>query len=77
LIYLIGGPTRCGKTELALRLLRSNGLPVVSTDLVRAFMEDLEAGGPQPTEAWSDEEFSAQASKFERSRQRIRPQSFG
>jgi hypothetical protein len=72
LIYVIGGPARCGKTELALRLLRAHSLPIFSTDLFRAFMEDIDAGGPQPTTPWSDDEYMVQAARVERSRERIR-----
>ena len=46
LIYLIGGPARCGKTELALRLLRAHSLPIFSTHVFGAFMKDLDDGVP-------------------------------
>jgi hypothetical protein len=39
MLYLIGGPPRCGKSELALRLCRSRGLPFVSTDLLWGVLE--------------------------------------
>jgi hypothetical protein len=73
LIYLIGGPARCGKTELALRLLRAHSLPIFSTDVFGAFMKDLDEGGPQPTTPWSDDEWMAQAARVEVRRERLRP----
>ncbi len=39
MLYLIGGPPRCGKSELALRLCRSRGLPFVSTDTLWGVLE--------------------------------------
>ena len=39
MLYLVGGPPRCGKSELALRLCRSRGLPFVSTDLLWGVLE--------------------------------------
>ncbi len=34
MIYVVGGPPRCGKTELAVRLCRDHGLPFISTDAI-------------------------------------------
>jgi hypothetical protein len=39
MLYLIGGPPRCGKSELALRLCRARGLPFVSTDVLWGVLE--------------------------------------
>jgi hypothetical protein len=72
LIYLIGGPGRCGKTELALRLLRAHSLPIFSTDLFGAFMTDLDAGGADTTAPWSDDEWMARFAKVEAARERLR-----
>ena len=35
MIYLIGGPPKCGKTTLAKRLSKSKGIPWVSTDTLQ------------------------------------------
>jgi len=42
-LYLIGGPSRSGKTLLARQLLRERGLPCFSTDYLTS---GLEAGAP-------------------------------
>lgn len=39
MLYLIGGPPRCGKSELALHLCRTRGLPFVSTDVLWGVLE--------------------------------------
>ncbi len=39
MLYLIGGPPRCGKSELALRLCRTRGLPFLSTDVLWGVLE--------------------------------------
>lgn len=71
-LYLIGGPGRCGKTELSLRLLRAHSLPVFSTDLFMSFMADVDAGGPVPPIVWTDERWFALAAGAERMRVRLR-----
>jgi hypothetical protein len=44
---MIGGPARCGKSELARRLTERNGIGFVSTDLLWAVLEGaLPAWGP-------------------------------
>ena len=35
MIYLIGGPPKCGKTTLAKRLSKLKGIPWVSTDTLQ------------------------------------------
>ena len=40
MLYLIGGPPRCGKSELALRLGRTHGLPFLSTDVMWGVLEE-------------------------------------
>jgi len=40
MLYLIGGPPRCGKSELALRLCRARGVPFVSTDALWGVLEE-------------------------------------
>jgi hypothetical protein len=71
-IYLIGGPGRCGKTELSLRLLRAYSLPIFSTDLFMSFMADIESGGPVPPTPWTDEKWWALAAQVEPRRERMR-----
>lgn len=39
MIYLVGGPPRCGKSELAVRLCRRYGLPFISTDTIWGVVE--------------------------------------
>lgn len=39
MLYLIGGPPRCGKSELAWRLCRARGLPFISTDVLWGVLE--------------------------------------
>ena len=39
MIYLIGGPPKCGKTTLAKRLLKSKGIPWVSTDTLQSVIK--------------------------------------
>lgn len=72
MIYLIGGPARCGKTELSVRLMRRYGLPVASTDIYRAFMEDLEEESTATSHPMTDNEYFEAVRKYERSRDRIR-----
>lgn len=38
-MYLIGGPPRCGKSELAKRLTRSDAIAFIPTDLLWAVLE--------------------------------------
>jgi hypothetical protein len=52
-IYLIGGPPRCGKTSLAIRLVRQLGIPLVGTDLIREHILPLvgeQVSAPTPVE---------------------------
>ena len=39
MIYLIGGPPKCGKTTLAKRLSKSKGIPWVSTDTLQCIIK--------------------------------------
>jgi len=39
MVYLIGGPPRCGKSKLAHRLTKDNGLSFIPTDLLWAVLE--------------------------------------
>jgi len=39
MIYLIGGPPKCGKTTLAKRLSKSKGIPWVSTDTLQCVIK--------------------------------------
>ena len=39
MIYLIGGPPKCGKTTLAKRLSKSLGIPWVSTDTLQCVIK--------------------------------------
>lgn len=39
MVYLIGGPPRCGKSELARRLTRSHAFAFIPTDLLWAVLE--------------------------------------
>jgi hypothetical protein len=39
MLYFVGGPPRCGKSELALRLCRAHGLPFISTDVLWGLLE--------------------------------------
>ena len=39
MLYFIGGPPRCGKTELALRLAREIGAPMIPLDLLWSVLE--------------------------------------
>lgn len=72
MIYLIGGPARCGKTELSVRLMRRYGLPVASTDVYRAFMEELEQDSMRTPHMMTDDEYFEAVPRYERSRDRIR-----
>jgi hypothetical protein len=39
MLYFVGGPPLCGKSELALRLCRAYGLPFISTDVLWGLLE--------------------------------------
>lgn len=51
MIYLIGGPPRCGKSLLARMLNRERALPVVSTDLLRCVLMKADAELAEAMEA--------------------------
>ncbi len=46
MIYLIGGPPKCGKTTLAKEMLKSFGIPWVSTDtlecVIKPYMHEVD-----------------------------------
>jgi hypothetical protein len=41
MIYLIGGPPRCGKSTLSKSIMATRHIPIVSTDLVRGVLAPL------------------------------------
>ncbi|USN58292.1 MAG: hypothetical protein H6767_08530 [Candidatus Peribacteria bacterium] len=66
MIYLIGGPPKCGKTTLAKRLSKSKGIPWVSTDtlqcVIKPYMDKKDFSKKFPTnyqrEENNDEKYS-------------------
>ncbi|HBI25432.1 MAG: hypothetical protein UT41_C0001G0455 [Candidatus Wolfebacteria bacterium GW2011_GWC2_39_22] len=71
MIYLIGGPPKCGKTTLTKTLSKSLGLPWVSTDtlecIIRPYINEKDILGKFPTlgqrSATNDEKFSKYSAK--------------
>jgi hypothetical protein len=54
-LYLVGGPPRVGKSVLAERLLRADGIPWLPTDVIRTVLRrvlpDLDAADQDPVDA--------------------------
>ena len=66
MIYLIGGPPKCGKTTLAKRLAKLKGIPWVSTDtlqsVIKPYMDQKDISKKFPTSSQrcnnNDEKYS-------------------
>ena len=60
-LYLIGGAPRVGKSSLARRLLQSDGIPFLPTDVLRTVLRrvlpQLDAIDQDPVDAWRLAEF--------------------
>jgi 2-phosphoglycerate kinase len=68
MIYLIGGPPKCGKTTLAKTLSKSFGIPWVSTDtlqnVIKPYLDDLDLSIKFPTDRQRSKNNDEKYSKF-------------
>ena len=68
MIYLIGGPPKCGKTTLAKKLSKSFGIPWVSTDtlqcVIMPYISKQDLAGKFPTSDQRSEDNDEKYSKY-------------